>query len=314
MKCVGWTPKTAVLLVWIKTFYNVLVASQIFLYRHSDYSSVSQEMKTHVYTHTHRLSCFLISLVSAEDLKQSGMETLEHVAVTVTINHPCRGNVEIVLICPSGMPSVIGARRAIDRYTNSRTQKYTQCYHYSLKRAFIMHICRIIIEVADIYHTVYKSVKLHMDLRTVFVHVLVYLSTYSDPAGYQDWTFSTVRCWGEGAKGQYTLKISDHSKTLLNTLMYMTRTVKCQQRDRDYFWRVRNAFISLSFIVAIVKPVVFFIVFFTLCIWPACNPPLSVPVEEPSSVQCAAVGVLKEWKLTLYGSSMTYSEVKDRRR
>uniref|UniRef100_A0AAQ6A9F3 P/Homo B domain-containing protein n=1 Tax=Amphiprion ocellaris TaxID=80972 RepID=A0AAQ6A9F3_AMPOC len=115
--------------------------------------------------------------VSAADLRQSGMETLEHVAVTVTITHPCRGNVEIVLVCPSGMTSVIGARRAIDR----------------------------------------------------------------DAAGYQDWTFSTVRCWGEKAEGQYTLKISDHSKM-------------------------------------------------------------------------SAVGVLKQWKLTLYGSSMTYSEVKDRQR
>ncbi|XP_061574960.1 proprotein convertase subtilisin/kexin type 7 [Cololabis saira] len=120
--------------------------------------------------------------VSAADLKQSGMETLEHVAVTVTISHPCRGNLEIVLVCPSGMTSVIGARRAIDR----------------------------------------------------------------DAAGYEDWTFSTVRCWGEEAEGQYILKISDH--------------------------------------------------------------------KEQAFDQCAAVGVLKEWKLTLYGSSMTYSEVKDRQK
>ncbi|XP_044057288.1 proprotein convertase subtilisin/kexin type 7 isoform X2 [Siniperca chuatsi] len=119
--------------------------------------------------------------VSAADLRQSGMETLEHVAITLTITHPCRGNVEIVLVCPSGMTSIIGARRAIDR----------------------------------------------------------------DPAGYQDWTFSTVRCWGERAEGQYTLKISDH---------------------------------------------------------------------KPSPDQCATVGVLKQWALTLYGSSMTYSEVKDRQR
>ncbi|XP_077579326.1 proprotein convertase subtilisin/kexin type 7 isoform X1 [Stigmatopora nigra] len=118
--------------------------------------------------------------VTAEDLELSGMETLEHVAVTVTINHPCRGNLEIVLVCPSGIPSIIGARRAIDR----------------------------------------------------------------DSAGYQDWTFSTVRCWGEKAKGQYQLKLSDH--------------------------------------------------------------------KEPSSAQCASVGQLKLWTLTLYGSSMTFREVKER--
>ncbi|XP_076000128.1 proprotein convertase subtilisin/kexin type 7 [Genypterus blacodes] len=120
--------------------------------------------------------------VTAEDLSHSGMQSLEHVAITVTISHPCRGNVEIMLVCPSGMTSLIGARRAIDR----------------------------------------------------------------DSAGYQDWTFSTVRCWGERAEGQYRLQISDH--------------------------------------------------------------------KEPLSAQCAAVGVLKQWKLTLYGSSMTYGEVKDRQR
>nr|XP_046244502.1 proprotein convertase subtilisin/kexin type 7 [Scatophagus argus] len=120
--------------------------------------------------------------VTAADLRQSGMQTLEHVAVTVTITHPCRGNLEIVLVCPSGMSSVIGARRTIDR----------------------------------------------------------------DPSGYQDWTFSTVRCWGERAEGQYILKISDHKKPFLE--------------------------------------------------------------------ECATAGVLKQWALTLYGSSMTYSEVKDRQR
>ncbi|KAM8905022.1 proprotein convertase subtilisin/kexin type 7 isoform 1-T2 [Spinachia spinachia] len=120
--------------------------------------------------------------VTAADLRQSGLETLEHVAVTVTITHPCRGSVEITLVCPSGMTSVLGARRAIDR----------------------------------------------------------------DPSGYQDWTFSTVRCWGERAKGQYTLKMSDH--------------------------------------------------------------------KEMTLVQCAGSGALKQWQLTLYGSSMTNQEVQDRRR
>ncbi|KAK2846932.1 hypothetical protein Q5P01_009931 [Channa striata] len=120
--------------------------------------------------------------VSADDLRPSGMKTLEHVTVTVTISHPYRGNLEIVLVCPSGMTSVIGARRAID----------------------------------------------------------------SDPTGYQDWTFSTVRCWGERPEGQYTLKISNQ--------------------------------------------------------------------KEPPSHPCPAVGMLKQWKLTLYGSSMSYNEVKERQR
>uniref|UniRef100_A0A8C9ZQK5 Proprotein convertase subtilisin/kexin type 7 n=1 Tax=Sander lucioperca TaxID=283035 RepID=A0A8C9ZQK5_SANLU len=107
--------------------------------------------------------------VSAADLRQSGMETLEHVAVTVTITHPCRGNVEIVLVCPSGMTSVIGARRAIDR----------------------------------------------------------------DPAGYQDWTFSTVRCWGESAKGQYTLKISDHMLKQSQLTLYGSSMSSSEVQDRQ---------------------------------------------------------------------------------
>ncbi|KAG5269507.1 hypothetical protein AALO_G00202810 [Alosa alosa] len=116
--------------------------------------------------------------VTAADLKQSGMKTLEHVSVTVTMAHPHRGNVEVVLHCPSGMSSLIGARRALD----------------------------------------------------------------SDTSGYMDWTFSTVRCWGERAEGQYSVLITDHT-----------------------------------------------------------------PGEQSKSL-----GTLNHWKLTLYGSSMSDEEVKQR--
>lgn len=120
--------------------------------------------------------------VTASDLSASGMHTLEHVSVTVTITHRCRGNVEVVLLCPSGMTSLIGARRTLDK----------------------------------------------------------------DSSGYQDWTFSTVRCWGEKAEGQYRLQITDY--------------------------------------------------------------------REPPSSLCSVVGVMKHWKLTLYGSSMTFPEVQERQR
>lgn len=39
----------------------------------------------------------------------SGLKTLEHVAVTVSITHPRRGSLELKLFCPSGMMSLIGA-------------------------------------------------------------------------------------------------------------------------------------------------------------------------------------------------------------
>ncbi|NXQ97235.1 PCSK7 convertase, partial [Sagittarius serpentarius] len=83
--------------------------------------------------------------VTTADLELSGMRTLEHVAVAVTITHPRRGNLEIRLFCPSGMMSLIGTTRSMD----------------------------------------------------------------SDPSGFADWTFSTVRCWGEEAQGTYRLVIRD---------------------------------------------------------------------------------------------------------
>ncbi|KFW60730.1 Proprotein convertase subtilisin/kexin type 7, partial [Pygoscelis adeliae] len=52
--------------------------------------------------------------VTTADLELSGMRTLEHVAVTVTITHPRRGNLEIRLFCPSGMMSLIGTTRSMD--------------------------------------------------------------------------------------------------------------------------------------------------------------------------------------------------------
>ncbi|XP_039509969.1 proprotein convertase subtilisin/kexin type 7 isoform X2 [Pimephales promelas] len=116
--------------------------------------------------------------VTVSDLRHSGMQTLEHVSVTVTLAHPRRGNVEVTLVCPSGMTSLIGARRALD----------------------------------------------------------------VDTTGLTDWTFSTVRCWGERAEGQYSLQITDYRESTV------------------------------------------------------------------------ASGVLKHWKLTLYGSSLSHQQVKERRR
>ncbi|XP_070282217.1 proprotein convertase subtilisin/kexin type 7 isoform X2 [Myotis yumanensis] len=83
--------------------------------------------------------------VSRTDLEMSGLQTLEHVAVTVSITHPRRGSLELRLFCPSGMVSLIGAPRSMD----------------------------------------------------------------SDPSGFEDWTFSTVRCWGERARGSYRLVVRD---------------------------------------------------------------------------------------------------------
>ncbi|XP_062995425.1 proprotein convertase subtilisin/kexin type 7 [Elgaria multicarinata webbii] len=117
--------------------------------------------------------------VTESDLDLSGMRTLEHVAVTVTITHPRRGNLEIRLLCPSGMESLVGTARSMD----------------------------------------------------------------TDPNGFVDWTFSTVRCWGEEAQGTYRLVVRDVGDEAL--------------------------------------------------------PP---------------AGVLKQWQLTLYGSSWALAEIQERQR
>ncbi|XP_077105985.1 proprotein convertase subtilisin/kexin type 7 isoform X2 [Ranitomeya variabilis] len=52
--------------------------------------------------------------VTAADLLLSGMRTLEHVAVTVSVTHPRRGNLQMQLFCPSGISSLIGATRKMD--------------------------------------------------------------------------------------------------------------------------------------------------------------------------------------------------------
>lgn len=51
----------------------------------------------------------------------SGLKTLEHVAVTVSITHPRRGSLELKLFCPSGMMSLIGAPRSMDSYVHLPT-------------------------------------------------------------------------------------------------------------------------------------------------------------------------------------------------
>ncbi|XP_073458466.1 proprotein convertase subtilisin/kexin type 7 [Aquarana catesbeiana] len=96
--------------------------------------------------------------VTASDLLLSGMRTLEHVAVMVTITHPRRGNLQIQLFCPSGVSSLIGAMRKID----------------------------------------------------------------NDPSGFSDWTFSTVRCWGENAEGMYRLVVTDLGDETLKKGIFQT--------------------------------------------------------------------------------------------
>lgn len=55
--------------------------------------------------------------VSEEDIGGFDLLTLEHVQVTLSLEHPYRGYLEIRLTCPSGTQSVIGAPRKLDNST-----------------------------------------------------------------------------------------------------------------------------------------------------------------------------------------------------
>ncbi|XP_069751056.1 proprotein convertase subtilisin/kexin type 7-like isoform X1 [Narcine bancroftii] len=79
----------------------------------SSYASPIEQEKKIIPLHPDKLE--ITWNITADDLHLSGMRTLEHVAVTVTISHPARGALELTLHCPSGMSSLIGAKRLMDR-------------------------------------------------------------------------------------------------------------------------------------------------------------------------------------------------------
>ncbi|XP_067827059.1 proprotein convertase subtilisin/kexin type 7-like [Heptranchias perlo] len=78
----------------------------------SSYASPLQKEEKLIPLHPNKLE--ISWNVTADDLNLSGMKILEHVAVTVTIAHPSRGALELTLYCPSGMSSLIGAKRILD--------------------------------------------------------------------------------------------------------------------------------------------------------------------------------------------------------
>ena len=44
------------------------------------------------------------------------LETLEYVHASVSLSHERRGDVELLLVCPSGTKSIVGATRELDKY------------------------------------------------------------------------------------------------------------------------------------------------------------------------------------------------------
>ena len=52
---------------------------------------------------------------------------------------------------------------------------------------------------------------MHLDLSRVYNQFVFLLLLYSKD-GFQDWTFATVRCWGEEPTGLWKLTVSDRGK------------------------------------------------------------------------------------------------------
>lgn len=57
----------------------------------------------------------LTFVVTKNDISGLNLFVLEHVQLFVTITHPCRGDLEITLVCPSGTDSIVATPRKVDR-------------------------------------------------------------------------------------------------------------------------------------------------------------------------------------------------------
>ena len=90
----------------------------------------------------------LPAVISQRDAEMHRLNSLEHVQVTLTIEHGKRGDIEVSIVCPSGTESLVGPNRDKD----------------------------------------------------------------DSDLGFKDWTFSTVRCWGESPVGTFYLIIRDRGQ------------------------------------------------------------------------------------------------------
>ena len=54
--------------------------------------------------------------MTASDVEGYDLFVLENVQLVITITHPIRGDIQTVVICPSGTSSVVGAYRSLDRF------------------------------------------------------------------------------------------------------------------------------------------------------------------------------------------------------
>ena len=54
---------------------------------------------------------------------------------------------------------------------------------------------------------------------------MIFVKFYCSPLGFKDWTFSTVRCWGESSVGNYYLIVRDRGVIDHGILRYWKLTL-----------------------------------------------------------------------------------------
>ena len=74
--------------------------------------------------------------VTQEELERNNLEAIEHVTVRVWITHDRRGDVEVEIISPNAIKSILAARRNIDWNKDG----YPGWRFMSVKHWYVFHI------------------------------------------------------------------------------------------------------------------------------------------------------------------------------
>jgi kexin len=81
-------------------------------------------------------------IVPSESLAQNNFEALEHINVKVWISHATRGEVEVEIVSPNGIKSVLAAPRKADRATSGYPGwKFMSVKHWLAPSLYISSFC-----------------------------------------------------------------------------------------------------------------------------------------------------------------------------
>jgi kexin len=74
--------------------------------------------------------------ITQDDLERNNLDSLEHVTVRVWITHDRRGDVEVEIISPNGIKSILAARRNVDASNDG----YPGWRFMSVKHWWVFHM------------------------------------------------------------------------------------------------------------------------------------------------------------------------------